>query len=80
MSHRQEDIVPMQSKAIHERRVIFRPYSQNGSDSDIYVCTGCGMQFTRSGDMGAMTIRFAEHLCEPIITSSSEGSVGLQAN
>ena len=70
----------MYTKGIQERRVIFCPYSKNGSDSDIYVCTGCGMQFTRQGDMGAMTIRFAEHLCEPIISSSSEGSVGLQAN
>lgn len=67
----------MQDKAIYERRMIFRPYSPNGSGSNIYVCTGCGRQFMRAGDMGEMTIRFAEHICEPIVMSSPDGVVGV---
>jgi len=67
----------MPDKGIYERRVIFRPYSQNGSGSNIYVCTGCGRQFLKHGDMGEMTIRFAEHLCEPIIMTGTEGVAGL---
>ena len=71
----QEDIGRMQTKSIHERRVIFRPYSQNGSGSNIFICTGCGMQFTQNDDMGEMAMRFAEHLCEPIMVSSSDSAL-----
>ena len=67
----------MQDTSIHERRVIFRPYPQNGSSSNIFICTGCGMQFTQQGDMGEMALRFAEHLCEPIVVSSAEGAIGI---
>ena len=71
------DIVRMPNKSIIERRVIFRPYSQNGPSSKIFVCTGCGMQFIEQGDMGEMAMKFAEHLCEPIVVSSSESSAGI---
>ncbi len=67
----------MQDKQIYERRVIFRPYSLSGSDSNIFVCTGCGRQFTKHGDIGEMAMRFAEHLCEPITIASVDGVVGL---
>ena len=73
----EDDIVRMLNRGIQDRRVIFRPYSQTGSDANIFVCTCCGMQFTKQGDMGEMAMRFAEHLCDPIITSSTDGNIGI---
>jgi hypothetical protein len=71
---REEDIVDMSENGSHERRVIFRPYSANGPRANIYVCTGCGKQFTRHGDLSELTIRFAEHLCEPIMLEVGDGT------
>jgi hypothetical protein len=73
-SNSEADINRMQDKSVLERRVIFRPYSQNSSGANIFVCTCCGMQFTQQGDMGEMAMRFAEHLCDPIIVQHAEGT------
>jgi hypothetical protein len=67
----------MQDKSVFERRVIFRPYPSSSSGANIFVCTGCGMQFKQQGDMGEMAMRFAEHLCDPIIVQHAEGTYGV---
>lgn len=35
------------------------------------------MQFKQQGDMGEMAMRFAEHLCDPIIVQHTEGALGV---
>lgn len=50
----------------NERRIIFRPYSPLGQSANVYVCVGCGKHFVEHGDMAELTMRFAEHLCEPV--------------
>lgn len=64
----------MSEHGSHERRSIFRPYSENGPRANIYFCTGCGKQFIREGELRELTIRFAEHLCEPIYLETGDGA------
>ncbi len=55
-----------------DRHIIFRPYSPAGQRSDVFICTGCGKYFASTGNMTEMTLRFAEHTCEPVFMEEVE--------
>jgi hypothetical protein len=61
----------MQDSRGTERRVIFRPYSLGSKLENVYICVGCGMKFSRQTDMAEMSMRFAEHLCDPVFLERS---------